>query len=98
MKNTLDDIKKIIKKDKSDIIKKYHIKKIGVFGSYIRGEQNDDSDIDILVEFEKPISMFKFLELEEYLENKIDIKVDLVTNNALKPNIGSNIRNEVVYI
>ena len=78
--------------------KKYYVSKIGIFGSYARGEAGENSDIDILVEFEKPIGFFKFLELEEYLSDLLEIKVDIVSKKALKPHIGKNILKEVVRI
>ena len=77
--------------------KKYHVKGIGLFGSYVRGEQKRGSDVDLLVEFQEPIGMFKFLELEEYLGEIIGRKVDLVSKKALKPRIGKRILAEAVY-
>ena len=61
------------------------MKNIGLFGSYVRGEQSNQSDLDVLVELERPIGFFKFLGLEEYLECLLGLKVDLVTRKALKP-------------
>jgi len=98
MKKSLDEIKEIIKKHKDELKEKYSVKEIGIFGSFARGEAKEDSDIDILVEFEKPIGFFKFLELEEYLSNLIGREVDLVSKKALKPNIGKHILEEVVTI
>jgi len=77
--------------------KKYNVKGIGLFGSYVRGEQKKGSDVDILVEFREPIGLFKFLELEEYLGELIGRKVDLVSKKALKPRIGKRILAEAVY-
>ncbi|MCU0848819.1 MAG: nucleotidyltransferase family protein [Spirochaetes bacterium] len=76
----------------------YKVKTIGIFGSYARGENGPESDVDILVEFLEPVGFFKFMELEEYLEAALEIKVDLVSKNALKPFIGRSILSEVVYI
>lgn len=84
----------ILRRHEHLIKKKYHVKKRGVFGSYVRGEQKKRSDIDILVEFKKTPDFFEFLELEEYLGRK----VDLVTRDALKPYIGRHILEEVVYL
>ena len=98
MKKTLNEIKEIIKEHKGELKEKYGVKEIGIFGSYVRGEANQDSDVDILVEFEKPIGFFKFLELEEYLSNLIGIKVDPVSKKALKPHIGKYILEEVVPV
>jgi len=69
-----------------------------LFGSYLRGDENKESDIDILVEFENPIGIFDFLKLEDYLEKKLGKNVDLVTKNSLKPNIGNEILKELQYI
>ncbi|MHC1591051.1 MAG: nucleotidyltransferase family protein [Candidatus Helarchaeales archaeon] len=71
---------------------------MGIFGSFVRGEAKEDSDVDILVEFEKPIGFFKFLELEEYLSDLIGKKVDLVSKKALKPHVGKYILEELVII
>jgi len=98
MKKSLDRIKEILKKHEEELKEKYGIKEIGIFGSYLRGEAKEESDLDILVEFEKPIGFFKFLELEEYLSNLIGIKVDLVSKKALKPHIGKYILKEVVIV
>ena len=91
MEKSPDRIKEIPKKHEKELKEKYEIKDIGIFGSYLRGEAKEESDLDILVEFEKPIGFFKFLELEEYLSNLIGIKVDLVSKKALKPHIGKYI-------
>ena len=98
MRKSLDEIKEIIKKHKKELKREYGVKKIGVFGSFVRGEAKGESDIDILVEFEKPIGFFKFLELEEYLSDLIGEKVDLVSKKALKPHMGRYILEEVVMV
>ena len=98
MEKSLDRIKEILKKHEKELKEKYGIKEIGIFGSYLRGEAKEESDLDILVEFEKTIGFFKFLELEEYLSNLIGIKVDLVSKKALKPYIGKYILKEVVIV
>ncbi|MEW6482160.1 MAG: nucleotidyltransferase family protein [bacterium] len=89
---------KRLKEIKADIQKSYFIKQIGVFGSYIRREEESESDLDILVEFYKPIDIFKFMELERFLSQELNIKVDLVSKKALKPFIGREILKEVVYV
>jgi predicted nucleotidyltransferase len=97
MKN-VDEIKKILKAHKTIIRKRYNVKEIGVFGSFVRGERTKDSDVDILVEFSKPIGFFAFMNLEEYLEDLLNIKVDLVSKKALKPHIGKRILEEVITV
>jgi predicted nucleotidyltransferase len=96
----VEEIKRIILQHKAEIKKKFKVKTIGVFGSYVRGEQKRGSDVDILVEFEEDakIGFFKFLDLEEFLSQKLGVKVDLVTKNALKPYIGKRILQEVVMV
>lgn len=97
---TLKEIKIILESLKPELAKKYKIKEIGVFGSWVRGEQKKNSDIDILVEFEENsgISLFDFIEIEDYLRKKVGIKADLVEKKALKPYIGKNILSEVIYL
>ncbi len=77
---------------------KYKVKTLGVFGSYVRGEQKKSSDLDILVEFQEPVGLFKFMELEEFLEKNTGVKVDLVSKKALKPRIGKHILEEVINV
>ncbi|RKX96678.1 MAG: nucleotidyltransferase [Spirochaetes bacterium] len=98
MKKSIEEIKKIIRQHKKEIKEKYGVKEIGIFGSLVRGEMKEESDVDILVEFEKPIGFFKFLELEEYLSDLIGRKVDLVSKKALKPHIGKYILEEVITV
>jgi len=94
----LDRILNKIRNHKAEIEKEYHIKEIGVFGSFIRGEEREGSDIDILVDFDKPIDLFRFLDLEERLSELSGKKVDLVSKDALKPYIGREILKEVQYL
>ncbi|KGG79472.1 nucleotidyltransferase [Caloranaerobacter azorensis H53214] len=89
-------IEKKLKSNKEYLIEKYHVKRIGIFGSYARGEQTECSDVDILVEFSRPIG-WEFIDLKYYLEDLLNMKVDLVTVNALKPQIKDKILKEVVY-
>lgn len=88
----------ILRKLKPDLRRKYKVRNLGIFGSVVRGEAEGASDIDILVEFEEPIGFFKFLELEEYLGEKLGTKVDLVSRKALKPRIGRRILEELVRV
>jgi len=98
MKKSIEEIKRIIQQHKKEMKEKYGVKEIGIFGSLVRGEMKEESDVDILVEFEKPIGFFKFLELEEYLSNLIGRKVDLVSKKALKSHIGKYILEEVITV
>jgi hypothetical protein len=96
---SLAEIKSIIEQHKPELAEKYGVAEIGVFGSVVRGEARDDSDVDILVEFNRPVGLFGFMELEFFLEKLLDArKIDLVTRGALKPRIGRQILSEVVMI
>lgn len=94
----IQQIIKALNELKPVIREKYNVKELGIFGSYTRGQEKNDSDLDILVSFEVPIGFFKFLELEEFLSDKLDIKVDLVSKNALKPRIGKRILEQVIMV
>ncbi len=95
---SLGEIKKTISSHRDELKNRFFVREIGLFGSYVRGEESEKSDLDVLVELEKPIGFFKFLELEEYLEDLIGLKVDLVTRKALKPVIGRYILEELVSV
>ena len=91
----LQEIKQIISAHKQQLAYDYHVSKIGIFGSYATGLSSENSDIDILVEFEKPVGFVKFIRLENYLSDLIGVKVDLVTKKALKPHMGQHILREL---
>jgi predicted nucleotidyltransferase len=94
---TRNDILIKLKELKPTLNKDYSVKNIGLFGSFSNGDYTDDSDIDLLVELEKPIG-WKFFSLEIYLENVFGRKVDLVTKNALKEQIKENVLQQVDYV
>lgn len=86
-------------KDKLEFLQQvYSVKTIAFFGSIVRNDFNQESDIDIMVEFSEPISFFKFIELERHLSSVLGVKVDLVTKNGIKPTVKSSILNEAVYV
>ena len=97
MKN-VETIKRTLFDHKADLREKFKVKNIGVFGSYVRGEQKGSSDVDVLVEFDDPIGLFEFMKLENYLSDLLGVKVDLVSKKALKPHIGERILEEVIMI
>jgi hypothetical protein len=78
-----------------ELKKDYNVSYIGIFGSYVRGEDTPESDLDLLVEFSKTPTIFRFVHLENYLSDSLEVKVDLVMKNALKPTIGKYILKEV---
>ena len=98
--NKLEQIKHKLNQNLPLIKHSYQISQIGIFGSYIRGEATTSSDLDILVEFEPQarFGLLTFCKLENYLSELLDIKVDLVMKDSLKPNISKNILQEVVYL
>lgn len=77
-----DKILNTLKKQFSFLNEKYHIRKIGLFGSYANEMQNENSDIDLIVEFDKPVGL-KFIELGDYLEKLFNRKIDLLTSEGL---------------
>jgi hypothetical protein len=81
-----------------DLQRSFGVRSLGIFGSYIRGQQNRKSDIDILVDFDREPTLFAFIRLENLLSNKLGLKVDLVMKNALRPAIGRHILSEVVPV
>jgi len=77
---------------------RFKVKRIGLFGSYVKGQARRSSDIDILVEFSKVIDLLDFVALEKYLTEQTGAKIDLVSIKALRPEFRSTILNEVIYI
>ncbi len=86
-----------LKQIKPELAEKFHVSSIGYFGSFANDKQNENSDLDLLVEFSKPIG-WKFFTLERFLEQSFGIPIDLVTKNALKERIKKTISNQVYYV
>lgn len=91
------DIENKLQQIKPVLVDKFHVNRIGYFGSYVNGEQTDKSDLDLLVEFSQPVG-WEFFTLEKFLEQALGLPVDLVTKNALKERIKETILNQVIYI
>lgn len=92
------DIINFITTHKSELAN-YGVVKLGIFGSFLHGKNNKDSDIDFIVVFNKDSKNYdNFINLAYYLEDSLDHKVDLLTNESLSPYIGPKIQNEVEYI
>jgi hypothetical protein len=82
-----------------ELHQRYRVASLGVFGSFVHGEQRPRSDLDVLVEFADPnLSLLKFIEMENYLTDLLGVKVDLVEKAGLKPRIGERILREVVPV
>ncbi|MBW6501682.1 MAG: nucleotidyltransferase family protein [Bacteroidales bacterium] len=91
------EIEKKLTELKPVLFQKYFVDKIGYFGSFSRNEQTNDSDIDILVSFRKPIG-WDFFDLQEFLENELKLKVDLLSEKALKEQLKQIILKSVKYV
>lgn len=87
-----------LKLKKQELFSKYHLKSIGVFGSYARGEETPESDVDVLVEYDITPSMFELCNLEINLEKYLNRKIDLVEKYSIKKGLENYILNEVVYL
>ena len=96
----LEVIKAQVNELKPILQSEYHITELGIFGSYVRGEQTASSDVDILVEFDPSFhfGLFTYCRIENYISDMLGKKVDLVMKKALKPYIGKQILQEVIYL
>ncbi len=95
---TLYEINRILKAHKQELREKYKVKEIGIFGSFVRGEEKRRSDVDILVEFEEVPDLLTFIEIETYLEKLLKKKVDLVRRGAIRPELKERILSEVMAV
>jgi predicted nucleotidyltransferase len=95
---TLNEIKEILNKYRDEIKREFKAEIIGVFGSYVRGEEKPESDVDILVRFKEGATLFDLVGLAEFLEERIGIKVDVVSERALRPELKEQILKEVVTV
>lgn len=97
---TFDEIKEILSSNKEELKRKYKIKEIGIFGSFVRGEQRKKSDIDILVEFDEADipDLLKFIEMERYLKKLLNRRVDLVRKGGIRPELKAIILQEAIYL
>lgn len=94
---TLQDIENVLNSHKSRLFKEYSIKSMAIFGSYSRKEQNESSDLDILVDFSGQIGV-RFIDLAEELENIIGFKVDLVSRKGIKEKYLQSIDADLIYV
>ena len=93
----LNDIKNILKSNKQRLTDKYGLSLMAIFGSYGRGQQTESSDIDILVDFQRPIGI-EFIDLANELEKLLKIRVDLVSKNGIKPHYFEHIEQDLNYV
>ncbi len=97
MKKTLIEIENVLRQHKLELMKKYHLKSIAIFGSYSRREQKELSDVDILVDYEQPMGI-EFIDLANELETLLKLKVDLVSKKGVKARYLNSIEQELVYV
>jgi len=97
---SIEEVKNILKEHKEEVSRKYKVSEIGIFGSFVRGDQKKRSDLDILVEFDEENipSLLKLIEMERYLQRLLRKKVDLVMKSSIRPELKDIILKEVVYI
>ena len=98
MARSLEEVKPILRQNKSKLSGRYGIKRIGVFGSFVRGEQHKRSDVDILVEFDQVPGLLQFVQIEEHLRRLLGRRVDLARKEALRPELRERILKETVYL
>ena len=94
----LDEIKRILGEEMPRLKSQYSVESLELFGSYVRGEQDPDSDLDILIAYKETPGMFDYVNLENHLSDLLGIKVDLVMKSSLKKHIGQTILSEAVPV
>jgi predicted nucleotidyltransferase len=95
---SLEELLRILQAHLPELRGRYGVRTLDVFGSYVRGEQNRSSDVDLLVEFDRPPTLPEFIDLEHHLRGLLGVKVDLVTRRALKGEIGKRILREAIPV
>ena len=94
----LNELRSRLRQELPALAQRYGVASLGVFGSYVRKEQHSGSDLDLLVTFREAPSLFRYIELENYLSDLLEVRVDLVRKDALKPSIGAVVLQEVVVV
>ena len=97
MKKSKEQILDTLKSIKDELNKRYRIKNIGLFGSYVNNKQKDTSDIDFLVEFEEDADLFHLVGLSRHLEEIFNTRVDVISKPSLKEDLKQHILQEVIY-
>jgi uncharacterized protein len=93
----LTEIKHVLEQLKPELTKRFHVQSLGLFGSVVRDDFSPTSDIDIIVDFDRPIGI-EFIDLAEYIENCLHKKVDLVSRRGVKDKYFKAIEREIVYV
>jgi uncharacterized protein len=98
MNDTFDSYRNLLREQIPYLASRYHVASLGLFGSHRHGTQRPDSDLDVLISFDEAPSLLRFIELENYLSDRLGVKVDLVPRDSLKPHIGARVLREVVPV
>ena len=93
-----DEIREILRKNEDIIARDFKAEIVGIFGSYARGEQKKESDVDIVVRFKEGASLLDLVGLADFLEEKLGIKVDVVSERAIRPELKDHILKELVSV
>lgn len=94
----LEELKKIISEHKQGLEQKYKVKRIAIFGSYARNQQKEESDIDILVEFNEPVGLIHLVSLENYLSDILGIKTDVIPREDIRKELKDVILKEAIPV
>jgi uncharacterized protein len=94
----LDNIMQELRQHMPELEQRYKVKELGIFGSYVHGKQNKESDLDILVEFYDPPGLIEYVEMRNHLSDLLGVKIDLVMKDALKPAISTRVLSEVIIV
>jgi predicted nucleotidyltransferase len=95
---SLDEIKCLIEQNRPELKRQFHVEKIGVFGSYARGDQKKGSDVDFLVTFDKDISLFEHVDLTIYLKELMGRKADVIQHDNLRPELREYVLKDLIYL
>lgn len=95
---SLNEIKTILREHMDELRTKYGVRSIEIFGSYVRGEQREDSDLDLLVEFEEPVGLLTISMLQVYLSGLLGIKVDVIPKDSLRRELWDSVSREAVRV
>ncbi|RYY42938.1 MAG: DNA polymerase subunit beta [Chitinophagaceae bacterium] len=93
----LSEIKQVLQQLKPELSKRFHVQSLGLFGSVVRDDFSPTSDIDIIVDFNQPVGI-EFIDLADYIEQRLQKKVDLVSRRGIKDKYFKAIEREIVYV
>jgi predicted nucleotidyltransferase len=93
-----DDVARILAKRQKELHQVYAVKSLSLFGSVARNEARPESDVDLLVEFTRPVGLFEFIGLQQYLEGLLGCPVDLGTKASLKPSLKEQVLQEMIHV